>query len=45
MAEYMAVNDVGESEGLFVHMVFIFAGNASEKKLKNWGLKNTHKEA
>jgi len=35
MVESMAVNDVGEKEGLFERMAFIFAGNASEKKLKN----------
>jgi len=43
MDEFMVVNDAVEKEGLFVHMAFIFADNASGKKLKNWGLKNTLK--
>jgi hypothetical protein len=43
MAELMAVNDVVGNEGLFVHMAFIFADNAFEKKQKIWGLKNTHR--
>jgi len=45
MVESMAVNDVVENEDSFVHMVFISAANASEKKLKKWDLKNTLKEA
>ena len=44
MDEFMVVNDADENAVLFVRTVFIFADNASEKKLKKWGLKNTRKE-
>ena len=39
----MAVNDAVGNAGLFVLMAFTFADNASVKKLKKWGLKNTLK--
>jgi hypothetical protein len=45
MAESVAVNDAVGNEGSLEPMGFIFAGNASEKKQKKWGLKNTLKEA
>ncbi len=41
----MAVNDAVGNVDLFERMVFIFADNASVKKLKKWDLKNTLKEA
>jgi hypothetical protein len=44
MAESMVVNVVGGNAVSFEHMDFISADNVSEKKLKKWVLKNTHKE-
>jgi hypothetical protein len=39
------VNDVVGNEDSFELMVFIFADNVFERKLKKWGLENIPKEA
>jgi hypothetical protein len=44
MDEFMVVNDADGNADSYGRMAFIFADNASEKKLKKWGLRNTRKE-
>lgn len=43
MVETKDAKDAAENVALSEPMVFIYAGNASEKKPKNWALRNIHR--